>query len=796
LAVALRGGATPEVELEPIESPRRETPAHNLPRQLTSLVGRDRELAELRRLVTTSPLLTLTGPGGVGKTRLALSMAEAVMPEYADGAWLVEFAALSDPRLVPEAVAATLSVREQPGRALVQTLVERLGPKRLLLVLDNCEHLVDACADLADRLLRACRELRLLCTSREPLGIPGEIRWRVSSLTLPETKTLASAAQLTEYAATRLFVERAQAARPDFRVTDRNVKAIVEVCRRLDGIPLALELAATHVRLLSLEDIAARLDDRFRLLTAGGRTVPPRQQTLRATLDWSYALLQEPELRQFNRLSVFAGGWSLDAAEAICGGDTIEPADVLTYLGRLVDQSLVVAQEHDGLVRYRLLETMRQYAAGKLEASGEASVIRGRHRDWFRVRADSSPFEQFDPDHVAWLASELDNLRAALRWSIQSGTVEAGLRLARAIGAYWYQRGQYAEGRAWFAEVVARAGSDASPALASALIWAGHLTNQQGDTAAATQLIQHGTAMARDLSDTPSIALGLLLQAGIMLRAGELTRSRSFLEEGLSICRAQSLSGLEYYHLNHLATVALESGDPVLGGAVAAQSLALAQRIGHSRGIANALRLLGRAAVGRGDRASGRDLLERSLGLYRQYADWDGMQGSLRALGHLELDQGNAVAAGRGFRDSLALAQAAGDRLELARSLEGLAGVWLAGRPRLTVQLAATATTTRVELAARLSPWERERLDGWLAAARRVVGDEAYVVAWTDGRALSLDQAIALDEHALEQRPDTPGHQPSRRGLQAPTGDHSPGAAVRLRRRGTPRRGRGSAADR
>jgi non-specific serine/threonine protein kinase len=360
--------------------------------------------------MTTSPLLTLTGPGGVGKTRLALRLAEVVLPEYAHGAWFVEFAALSDPRLVPEAVAATLGVREQPGRALVQTLAERFGPQRLLLVLDNCEHLVDACADLADRLLRACREVRLLCTSREPLGIPGEIGWRVPSLTVPDAKTPAGAEQLSAFAATRLFIERAQAARPGFRVTDRNVQTIVEVCRRLDGIPLALELAATRVRLLSLDDIAARLDDRFQLLTAGDRTAPGRQQTLRATLDWSYALLQEPERLLFNRLSVFAGGWSLDAAEAICAGDPIESAGVLTYLGRLVDQSLVAAREHKGRVRYRLLESMREYAAEKLAASGDEVVIRGRHRDWFQARADSSPFEQFDPDHLAWLASEVDNL--------------------------------------------------------------------------------------------------------------------------------------------------------------------------------------------------------------------------------------------------------------------------------------------------------------------------------------------------------------------------------------------------
>jgi hypothetical protein len=302
--------------------------------------------------------------------------------------------------------------------------------------------------------------------------------------------------------------------------------------------------------------------------------------------------------------------------------------------------------------------------------------------------------------------------------------------------------------------------------------------------------------MARASGDPATIALGLLLEAGIMLRAGELAGLRSLLEEGLSVSRAHGLSELEYYHLSHLATLALEAGDPVRAGEVAAQSLALAQRIGHARGSANALRLLGRAAVGRGDSASGRDLLERSLGLYRRFADWDGMQGSLRALGDLALNQGDAPAAGHCFRESLALAKAAGDRLELARSLEGLAGVWLAAHPGLAVRLAAVATAMRTELAALPYPWERERVDGWLEAARRAVGQEAYASAWTGGQAFSADEAIALDEHALAQRPDQRADPHNRGAPRARSGDHPPGALGRLGRGRTPRRGRGSTADR
>jgi predicted ATPase len=421
----------------------------NLPAPITSFIGRERELADIQQFLAAARLVTLTGAGGVGKTRLALRAAAEAAGGYADGVWLVELAPLADPALVPHAVAAALGVRDKAGLPLRQTLKQWIGAKRTLLLLDNCEHLAEGCADFVEDLLGGCPSLQVLATSREPLGASGEVVWRVPSLDLPDAHTAATTDQVNAHAATQLFVERARAARPDFVVTSQNASAIVELCRRLDGIPLAMELAATRIRLLSIENISARLDDRFRLLSEGRRTAPPRQQTLRATLDWSYALLEDSERQLFNRLSVFAGGWTLEAAEAVCAGEGIDPADVLNLMGRLVDQSLVMADERGSQVRYRLLETVREYAAEKLVGSGVSAIIGGRHRDWFLAQAERSRWDIFDPDHVAWLGRELDNFRVALRWSIQRGEVEVGLRLANATSAFWYQVGAYTEGRSW-----------------------------------------------------------------------------------------------------------------------------------------------------------------------------------------------------------------------------------------------------------------------------------------------------------------------------------------------------------
>ena len=412
---------------------------HRLPHPLTTFVGRARELDDLRRLLEAPGgprLLTLTGPGGVGKTRLALQAAREALERapaaYPEGVCLVDLAPVRDAGLVPQTVAAAVGVREEPDRELLATLTNALRPRRLLLVVDNCEHLVEACARLAEALLQACPGLRILATSRELLGVAGETARRVPSLRLPDPSRLRRpppAEALRGYEAVRLFVDRAQAVQSSFRLTEQNAPAVARICAQLDGIPLAIELAAGRLPALSAEQLAARLEDRFRLLTGGSRTALPRHQTLRAAVDWSHALLREPERVVFRRLAVFAGGWTLEAAEAVCAGGAIEAPAVVDLLTQLVAKSLVLAEEHGGAVRYRLLETLRQYAHGQLDDAGEGPGVRARHLTWYLALAERAAPELRGPQQVAWLdrlEAELDNVRVLLDWSTREGRRSGG----------------------------------------------------------------------------------------------------------------------------------------------------------------------------------------------------------------------------------------------------------------------------------------------------------------------------------------------------------------------------------
>jgi non-specific serine/threonine protein kinase len=506
LAATRRPGPTQAgadtAEPTPTAPPATARPAHNLPRQLTSLIGRDRELAELRRLVMASHLLTLTGPGGVGKTRLALRLAEVVLPDWADGVWLVELAALADPRLVPEAVAATLGIREQPGRALVQTLAERLGPKHLLLVLDSCEHLVDACAALADHLLRACPELRLLATSREPLRIPGETTWRVDPLALPPAR--AAVEQVADTAAVRLFVERARAVMPTFGLTERTAGPVAALCRGLDGLPLALELAAARAPGLGVELLARRLDDRLRLLATGSRMAPARQQTLRATLAWSYDLLDPAEQRVFRGLAVFAGGWSPEAAETVLGGDVLE------VFGTLVDKSLVQRGGTEAAPRFAFLETVRVFALEQLAAAADSTAVQDRHAAYFLALAETADRQLRGLDQAIWferLEREHDNLRAALHWALERQAMAAASGLLGALWWFWLVRGHLTEGRRWLEAFLATpAGTAPTAARAAALDYAGYLTCWQGDVPQARAWAEQALVIWRDLGDRRGMA--------------------------------------------------------------------------------------------------------------------------------------------------------------------------------------------------------------------------------------------------------------------------------------------------
>jgi predicted ATPase/class 3 adenylate cyclase len=431
----------------------------NLPVQLTSFVGRRKELEDAKRLLRDTPLLTLIGPGGTGKTRLSIQAAIELQPDYSDGVWFVELAPILDPLLVPRTTALAIGLRDEPQRPVIDMLCDHLRGKNMLILLDNCEHLVEACAHMADRILHAAPHVHILASSREALGIAGEVTYRVPSLGLPDIDHLPSIESLSQYEAVKLFIDRAVSAIPTFTVTAENAPSLAQICHRLDGIPLAIELAAAKVRVLSVEQIARRLDDRFRLLTGGNRTALERHQTLRAAIDWSYNLLPAHEQTLFSRLSVFAGGWTLEAAESVCSDELVKPDDLLDLLEHLIHKSMVIAEENGHETRFRILETMRQYANEKLVEAKKGEAVRDKHLEYFLQLAETAYPHMIRAEQLEWqgrIDADYENLRAALTWAIGKSSAEQALRLAGALGFYWQMRDFLVEGAMWMDQVLSR----------------------------------------------------------------------------------------------------------------------------------------------------------------------------------------------------------------------------------------------------------------------------------------------------------------------------------------------------
>ena len=610
-----------------------QTGRRGLPLQLTSFVGRAREVREVRALLGRTRLLTLTGSGGVGKTRLALEAAAGVVDDYPDGLWYVDLAPLADPVLVAPAVGYAGGVAEQAGVPAEVTLTEVLGDRRILLLLDNCEHLVESCARLADALLRVCSGLRILATSRELLGTSGEVTWPVPALTLPPANVLPTPEALGQSEAVRLFAERATAARPDFELTDANGAAVARICCRLDGVPLALELAAARLRALSPEQIATRLDDRFRLLTGGNRAALPRHQTLAAAVTWSYDLLGEAERVLFRRLSVFAGGWTIEAAEAVCGspsGDGSQPAPepALDTLARLVDRSLVLADEAGGAVRYRFLETIRRYAHERLlEGSGEEGVARRAHALYFLALAETAEPRLYEADAPTWLTrltSEHDNLRAALRWALDAEQTEFALRLGASLYRFWRQRGYVGEARKWLAEVlhasthVGREDKAVQIARARALNAAGVLARDAGDYAEARPLQVESVALFEVLGEDERLANAQQNLGQLLFRLGEREAARAHLEASLVRLRrlggeAEALSASLFICLTALGLLALQEGDNVAARGHIVEAESFARQVGSPHIIAQALTNVGVLQVELGEHAAAAASLREAL---------------------------------------------------------------------------------------------------------------------------------------------------------------------------------------
>ena len=571
---------------EPAVSEARGGARHNLPVQITHFIGRDRELAELFRLLASTRLLTLTGAGGCGKTRLALELGARVLDRFPDGIWVVDLAALADPGLVAQAVSSALDVRDGPSRPMLEALLERVRSRQLLLILDNCEHLISACAQFVDTFLRGADRAGVLATSREGLGITGETVWRVPSLSLPDPAQTVSAETLLHHDAARLFVERAAAVDPSFTITAQNAATVADVCIRLDGIPLAIELAAARVRVLSLEQIQTRLDDRFRLLTGGSRTAVARQRTLEATVDWSYGLLSGAERRLLRRLSVFAGGWTMEAAEEVTSDNPGERDDVLESLARRVDQSLAhVARDGDGRRRYHFLETVRHYARERLVESGEAERMRDRHFAYFHALALRAEPELTRAGQVAWLnrlQREHDNLRQALDWCLAApGRSEQSVEFSAALLWFWMKRSYLREGHERMERALSAAGPVPGALRARALMSLGSLTFFRGDFAHAQTLLEESAALALAAGDGPVVAYARGISALAALELGDLAACARLAAEGLAAGRDSTAPLSQGPALAGLAYLAMHEGDLERAGRLHEEILELGRQHGE-----------------------------------------------------------------------------------------------------------------------------------------------------------------------------------------------------------------------
>jgi predicted ATPase/class 3 adenylate cyclase len=687
---------------------------NNLPVQLSSFVGRETEISEVRSLLETQRLVTLTGSGGTGKTRLSLEVAAELLDRFKDGVWFIELAPLFDPALVSNTVAAVLGVQEEQGRPLLDTLLDWMRTRDLLLILDNCEHLIEACARFTDALLHGGPGTRILASSREALGIAGETAYSVPSLESPEPAQASQIPfeQLTRYAAMRLFTERAREALTTFSLTKANAPEIAQICHRLDGIPLAIELAAARVKALRVEQIAERLNDRFRLLTSGGRTALPRHQTLRALIDWSHDLLTAPEQILLRRLSAFVGGWTLEAAEQVCAGNGLESDEILDLLTHLVDKSLVGMDEAAQEPRYRMLETIREYALEKLSESAEGEQVRHRHLDFVLDLAEEAEPRIFTKEGPTWLDrldAELDNLRAALEWAESLKDAAAGLRLAGTVYWFWWARGYWHEGQRWQTAALARPGAEVRTKWrAKALTGMGYFRIMAGQNAEARALLEESASISSEIGDRRGRAVTLAWLGWAIGFAGDYRTSRTVLEEGLALSR-------EFDHkigiglsLAVLGTNSRAEGNYEEAQRRLTEAAAVLRETGDKNFVSFAVRRLGYVALHRADFGKAVDLCFESLTVNAELGDQRGVAASLVAIACIASAHGNARRAARLYGASAAVMESLGP----------------------------------------LFPEDELEHKPYLLAAISRMGQEEYSSAFAEGRAMKMEQAIA---YALEQ---------------------------------------------
>jgi non-specific serine/threonine protein kinase len=729
---------------------------HNLHRQLSTFIGREKELAEVKRLLKSTPLLTLLGPGGTGKTRLMLQVAEEVIEDYPDGVWLVELAPLTDPKQIPERVAATLNVQEQPGRKIFDTLADYMRRRELLLLLDNVEHIVQDSAEFTEQLLEHCPKLTMLVTGREALFIEGETTLQVPPLSLPKEKQTLEEIAVSE--GVQLFLERARAVRPDFALTEGNGAIIAEVVQRLDGIPLALELAAARMRMLTVEKIAARLNDRFRLLTGGRRTALPRQQTLEAMIDWSWQLLDEKERVLLRRLSVFSGGWSLEATEQICAFELLDELDVFDLLDQLINKSLVTVQYLDGEPRYGMLENIRQFGQIKLAAAGEGETLRDRHADYFVAFARESEYHlvrETMPKWVKRILMEMDNLRAVLTWTFDDRP-ELALGISSSLlynRAHWLHP---SEARGWLETSIKKTRNlmknEPSKTLVRDFIKAhtglGIVISLFGDNIASVAILEDGIALAREYNELEYMTHAIGWRTSIMLvnedkippmweedmdRALEISQQHGFmLSEGML-----SL-GKFFLHANRQEfTMAM---------AYLQRVNQLVSALNNSRFRAILLQVKARLSAQQGDIEAAKKYFLGAIEDFRAITDFRNILHSKSDLAHLYRRNGKLQEALDLYRETIGLWQEEGSLPALAHQLECFAYIAISRmRMEQAAHLLGQASATRVALNAfSTDPLEIAEMEQAMAQLAEVLGEEERDRLMLAGSEMSMDEAVAL----------------------------------------------------
>jgi predicted ATPase/class 3 adenylate cyclase len=721
---------------------------NNLPGQLTSFIGRSKEVADVKQLLSESRLLTLTGPGGSGKTRLGLQVASEMLKGF-QGVFFVALAAITEPGLVASTVAQALGLTETAGRSILEGLKDYLRNKDLLLVLDNFEQVI-AAAPLVSELLGECGKLKVLVTSREALRVTGEREYSVPPLALPSLTELPAPEAIAQYAAIELFVQRARAVKADFRITDETAPAVAEICHRLEGLPLAIELAAARIKLLPPRAMLARLEQRLDFLTGGGRDLPARQQTLRGAIAWSYDLLEESEQALFRRLSVFVGGCTLDGVDAVAGED-------LDLVGSLVDKSLLrQVEDANGEPRFVMLELLREFGLEQLKARGEEETIRRRHAGFFLHLAEQAEANLEKREQVRWMdrmEQEHGNLRAAFEWSRSAGAAqELCLRLAGALGHFWEVRGYFSEGRERLSAVLSmEAAQGQTPSRAKLLSRAAELAYRQSDYASTVEFAEESLALYRMLKDRQGAASMLIKLGNCATETGDFEMASEYLEEALAIWQTLEDKHGTARALISLGWAALRPGDHSLANIRLEQALILSRELGDTRSIGFELSGLGEIALRQGDTARAKQLLEESLELRRQLGNKWGVGVSLGTLGWTATREGDWERARAYLGESLEVRQEIGDKGGIAWCLERLADLALSqGQPEMAVRLLSAAAVLRTSIGSVIDPADQEEYQNRRSALRRQFGEEKFTSLWKEGRSFTLEQAIA---HALEVDP-------------------------------------------